>query len=100
MNCLLILAHAVLSVELVNTSARLGSFLLACIERMAFGTDFNVNVLVGRACYKCIATVTCYSCLMIIWMDSLFHVFHLTKFYHIMNTCLVSLSAIRQLLMK
>ena len=27
----------------------------------------------GRACHKCVATVTCYRCLIILRMDSFFH---------------------------
>jgi hypothetical protein len=45
---------------------------------MAFGTNLNVNVLLGRTSYKFIATVANYLCLIIGWMDSLSHDFHLS----------------------
>ena len=74
----LILTHAILPVKLINTSARLRRLLLSCIERMAFGTDFNVNVLLRRSRHECIAAVARYRRLMVIWMDSFSHTFHLS----------------------
>ena len=67
--------HSVFLIELINTAASLSSFLLAGVERMAFGTDLYVDVFVGRTCYKRVAAVTSYRCLIILWMDSLFHDF-------------------------
>jgi len=63
MYCVLLLVHAVFTIELVNTSTRLSCLLLAGIERMAFGTDFNVDILFCWTCNKSIAAVTCNSCL-------------------------------------
>ena len=77
--CLLIV-HAVLPIELVNTSARLGSLLLASVERMALGTDLNVDILLRGACYKGIPAVAGHRCLIILWMDSFSHVFHLAYY--------------------
>ena len=47
---------------------------------MAFGTDFYVNVFLGRTSYKFITAVAYDLGLIVIWVDSLFHVFHL--FYY------------------
>ena len=77
---MLLLAHAVFPVELVNTPARHSSLLLAGIKRMAFGTDFNVDLFLCWTCNKFIATVTRYRCLVVIWMDSFFHLFHLSRY--------------------
>lgn len=82
MYCILLLIHAIFPIELINTSTRLCSLLLACVEWMAFGTDFNVNILFCRTCHECIATVTCHSCLMVIWMDSFSHVIHLAFYLY------------------
>ena len=78
--CLLIV-HAILLIELINTSACLSSLLLAGVERMAFGTDFYVDILLCRTCNESISTVACYSCLIIVRMDSFSHDF--TSSYYI-----------------
>ena len=44
---------------------------------MAFGTDFYVNVFLGRTSYKFITAVANDLGLIVIWVDSLFHDFHL-----------------------
>jgi hypothetical protein len=72
--CLYIL-HAILLVELFDTSASLACFLLAGVEWMALGTDLNVDFLLGGSCNESIATVTSHVCLIIIWMDSFSHDF-------------------------
>ena len=72
--------QAVFLIELIDTSASLSSFLLSCIERMTFGADFYVDVLLGRTCYKSITAVAGYSCLIVIRMDSFSHDFHLSIF--------------------
>lgn len=78
--CLFFLFDAILFIELINTATSLCSFLLACVEWMAFGTDFYMDTLICRTCYKCIPTVACHSCLMVLRMDSFSHVFHLSIF--------------------
>ena len=78
---LLVCADAVLAVELINTSAGSCSLLLSCVERMAFGADFYMDVLFCRTCCKCVSAVTGYSCLMVVWMDSFSHDFHLFYSY-------------------
>ena len=41
---ILLLLHTILLIELINTSASLSCFLLACVERMALGADLNVDI--------------------------------------------------------
>ena len=65
--------HTILAVELIDTSASLCCLLLASVERMALGANFNVKFGLGRAGYECVATVTGYSCLVVVRMDSCFH---------------------------
>ena len=72
--------QTVFLIELIDTSTSLTSFLLSCIERMTFGADFYVDVLLGRSCYKSITAVAGYSCLIVIRMDSFYHDFHLSIF--------------------
>ena len=72
--------NAVLLVELIDTSVSSCRFLLSCVERMAFGTNFYVDILFCRTCYECVTAVTCNCCLIIIWMDSFSHDFHLFIF--------------------
>lgn len=43
----LLIIYAIFLIELINTPARLSSFLLSSIERMAFGTDFHMNIFLG-----------------------------------------------------
>ena len=74
------LLNAILTIELINTSTGSGSLLLAGVERVALGTNFNVNVLLGGACYKLISTVANNLCLVIIRMDSFLHFVHLSDF--------------------
>ena len=76
----LISLHTILTVEFINRTTGLYSLLLACVERMAFGTDFHMDALVGGACYECVPTVTSHGCLMVLRMDSFSHVFHLSIF--------------------
>ena len=72
---------AVFLVELLNTSIGSGCLLLAGVERMALGTNFNVNLRLGRACHESIPAVTCHGCLIVLRMDSFLHLVHL--FYDI-----------------
>lgn len=73
----LVVVYAVFLIELVNTSARLRRFLLAGVERMAFGANLNVDVLLRGAGHKRVPAVACNGCLMVIRMDSFSHDFHL-----------------------
>lgn len=77
----LLAVQTILPIELINTPACLGSLLLAGIERVALGTDLNVNILLRRTCDKGISTVARYRCLIIIRMDSFSHLSHLAYDY-------------------
>ena len=72
-----LLFDAVFLIEFINTSACCCCFLLSCVEWMAFGADFNMDILFCGACYKCVTAVASYSCLIVLWMDSFLHDFHL-----------------------
>lgn len=65
--------HAIFLVELLNTSAGGSGLLLSRIERMAFGTNLNVDFLLGRTYRKGIPAVAGHLCLIIIRMDSFSH---------------------------
>ncbi len=65
---ILSLFNAVLLIELINTSVGPGALLLSRIERMALGTDLNVDIFLCRTYNKCITAVTGYGCLMICGM--------------------------------
>ena len=64
-------------VETVNTSTGVNQLLLAGIERVALGADFNSDVLLGGAGRKDVATGTADSGLFVIGMDTFLHVVHL-----------------------
>ena len=66
-------------IELLNTSTRLVCLLLTRVERMAFGTDLNVDLLLRGSGRKCVATVAGDRRLIIIRMDPFSH-FFLTSF--------------------
>ena len=68
------LLQAELLVEAFNTSASVNQLLLAGIERVALGADFNSDILFGRPGLKHGATSTANGSLLIIGMDSLLHV--------------------------
>lgn len=60
-------------VELVDTASRLGSLLLAGVERMALGTDFHMDALLSGTRNKSVAAVAGNGSLIIIRMYTLFH---------------------------
>ena len=93
---LFFLFNAVFLVEFINTSTSLSSFLLSCVEWMALGADFYVDVLLCRSCYKCVSTVTSYSSLIIIWMDTFAHDFHLSIFIYYLLMSLNSFLSVSQ----
>ena len=70
---LLFLVEAVFSVELINTSAGVYQFLLASVERMAFGANLNGDVLLGRAGVINSTASAANRSLLVIRMNSLFH---------------------------
>ena len=65
--------YAVLLIELIYTASCLSSLLLTGIKRMALGTDFHVDLLLGGTGNKGVAAVAGHRCLIIFGMDSFFH---------------------------
>ena len=64
-------------VETVNTSTGVNQLLLAGVERVALGADFNSDVLLGGAGGKGIATGATNRSLFVLGMESFLHVVHL-----------------------
>ena len=71
------LLDAVLLVELVNTAAGVDQLLLAGVERVALGADFNGDVLTGRAGLDDVAAGAADGGVKILGMYAFLHVFHL-----------------------
>ena len=68
------LLQAELLVEAFNTSASVNQLLLAGIERVTLGADFNSDILLSRPGLEHGTTSTANGSLLIIGMDSLLHV--------------------------
>ena len=66
-----------LLVELFNAAAGVDELLLASIEGMALGADFNRDVLTGGASLYDCAARTFDGGGLIVGMDTFFHTFHL-----------------------
>ena len=64
-------------VEAINTSTGVNQLLLAGIERVALGADFNSDVLLGGTGRKDVATSTTDGGLFVIGMDAFSHIVHL-----------------------
>ncbi len=64
-------------VETVNTSTGVNQLLLAGIERVALGADFNSDVLLCGTGGKSVATGTTDGSLLVLGMDAFSHVVHL-----------------------
>ena len=64
-------------VETINTSTGVNQLLLAGIERVALGADFNSDILLGGAGGKNIATSTANCSLFVVGMDAFSHFVHL-----------------------
>ena len=64
-------------VEPINTSTGVNQLLLAGIDRVALGADFNADVLLGGAGRKDVATGTANRRLFVLGMDTFLHVVHL-----------------------
>ena len=64
-------------VEPINTSTGVNQLLLAGIERVALGADFNTNVLLGGTGRKDVATGTADRGLFVLGMDTFLHFVHL-----------------------
>ena len=73
----LILLQAKTLVEPINTSTGVNQLLLAGIERVALGADFNTNILLSRASGKDITASAADRGLFVIGMDTFLHFVHL-----------------------
>ena len=73
----LLLLQAKTLVEAINTSTGVNQLLLAGIERVALGADFNTNVLLGGTGRKDVATGTADRGLFVLGMDTFLHFVHL-----------------------
>ena len=69
--------HTETLLETVDTTACINKLLLAGKERMALGTNFNTDVLLGRACLDNITASAGNRSLLILGMDFLLHFIHL-----------------------
>ena len=72
-----VLLQAKTLVETVNTSTGVNQLLLAGVERVALGADFNSDFLLSGASGKRIATSTANGSLFVVRMDTFLHVVHL-----------------------
>ena len=72
-----LLLNAESLVETVNTSTGVNQLLLAGIERVALGADFNTNVTLGGTSSKSVTTCTADRGLFVLGMDTFLHVVHL-----------------------
>ena len=66
-------------VKPINTSTGVNQLLLAGIERVALGADFDLDITLGRAGGKGIATSATDSGLLVLRMDAFSHVVHLFR---------------------
>ena len=64
-------------VETINTSTGVNQLLLAGIERVALGADFNTDFLLGGTSGEGVATSATDGGLLVLRMDAFFHVVHL-----------------------
>ena len=66
-------------VESINTSTGVNQLLLAGIERVALGADFDSDVLLGRTSGKDIAASAADGGLFVLGMDTFLHFVHLFR---------------------
>ena len=64
-------------VETINTSTGVDQLLLAGVERVALGADFNTDLLLGGTGCEHVATVATDRSLFVFGMDAFSHVVHL-----------------------
>lgn len=69
--------HAVTLLEAIDTAADVNQLLLAGIERMALGADFNAQLLLGGTGDEGVAANASHGRLLILRMDTFLHDFHL-----------------------
>ena len=64
-------------VEALNTSAGVNQLLLASVERMALGANFDVDLRLGGTSLDDVAACAGDGAVNVVRMDTLFHSFHL-----------------------
>ena len=67
------LLNTVSFLELINTSAAVDELLLTGEERVALGTDFYLDVLLGRTSFNYVAACALDGRGLVIGMDTVFH---------------------------
>ena len=72
------LLQTVFSVETVDTSTGVNKLLLAGVERVTLGANFNLDVLFGRTSLNNCTTRASDSSLFVLGMDTFLHEFHLS----------------------
>ena len=72
------LLQAVFLVETVDTSTGVNKLLLAGVERVTLGANFNLDVLLGRTSLNNCTTRASDSSLFVLGMDTFLHEFHLS----------------------
>ena len=72
------LLQAVFLVETVNTSTGVNKLLLAGVERVTLGANFNLDVLFCRTSLNNCTTRASDSSLFVLGMDTFLHEFHLS----------------------
>ena len=79
---------AVTLLETIDTTAGVNQLLLAGIERVALGADFNAQLLLGRARHEGVAANAGNVHLLILRMDAFLHDFHLSspQYYRMKGT--------------
>ena len=68
---------AVALLEAIDTAAGVNQLLLAGVERVALGADFNAQLLLGGTGDESVAADAGHGNLLILRMDAFLHVFHL-----------------------
>lgn len=68
-----LLIHTETLLKFVNTSACVNKLLLTCVERMALGADFDLDILLSGLGLDNVAASTGNSGLLVIRMDTLSH---------------------------
>ena len=74
---LLVQQIAVALLELIHTTAGVHQLLLAGVERVALGANFNLQLLLGRAGREGLAAHAAHDRLAVLGMDAFLHCFHL-----------------------
>ena len=73
--CPSFLFHIEALLEAINTSASVNQLLLAGIERMAFGTNINLHLFLGRTGFKCFTAHAANDAFAVLGMNVFLHCF-------------------------